>query len=509
MVRPVRVRERSATLTRAELDAVLEPRTVTVNETRSGDGSFAAPDTFVSGYRRVVTYEPVDGDRFAVRQRVELTDGGDTGFWGHLVGPLLVGHLARIGPDTHVPFWFPPDQLDQRAVVALSRLATLGFVLGYTTILISQTITYAAEEFGANKSAQGIALASVRADVLIALPLAFLADRRGRRWLAVNGTIAACALSAAGALAPNLLGLTMAQVFARGATNACLVITGVMLAEEMPAGARAWATSLVTMAGAVGGGLCVLLLPVADISRGSWRALYVLPLVFIPLVARAARDLRETHRYEVHAQRQRPAHLWQVFLTHRGRFLLIAGSGLLLALFTTPASQFQNEFLRTERHFNGAEISLFVTLTSIPGAIGIFVGGRLAERGRRAVGAFAIFVGSAATVLQFHSYGALLYAWSIVASIVGAAAVPALAVYGAELFPTEARGAANGGIGFASRVGSVIGLVVAGQLGDRIGLSRAFTYLAVGPLLLTVLILVAYPETAHRELEDLNPEDAP
>jgi hypothetical protein len=31
---------------------------------------------------------------------------------------------------------------------------------------------------------------------------------------------------------------------------------------------------------------------------------------------------------------------------------------------------------------------------------------------------------------------------------------------------------------------------------------------AVGPALLTVLILVAYPETAHLALEELNPEDA-
>ena len=33
--------------------------------------------------------------------------------------------------------------------------------------------------------------------------------------------------------------------------------------------------------------------------------------------------------------------------------------------------------------------------------------------------------------------------------------------------------------------------------------------LAVGPAILVVLILVFYPETAHRELEDLNPSDRP
>jgi hypothetical protein len=55
----------------------------------------------------------------------------------------------------------------------------------------------------------------------------------------------------------------------------------------------------------------------------------------------------------------------------------------------------------------------------------------------------------------------------------------------------------------------VVGLVVVGQLSDRVGLPRALTYVAVGPLILTALILAFYPETAHRELEDLNPEDPP
>jgi MFS family permease len=506
----VRVRERSTVLTQAEVDAVLAPRTVTVRETLDGVNSFVAADGMVGHYRRTVTIEPIDGERFRVRQRVEFALAANIGVWDVLFGSMLFGHLSRIGPNKSRPFWFPPDEIDARAVSALARISTLTFILGYTGTLLTQTITYAAEQFGDNKGAQGIALASVRLDVALAVPLAFLADRRGRRWLVVNGTAAACALSALGALAPNLLGLTAAQVLARGVTSACVVIAGVMLAEEMPAGARAWATSLASMSGFVGAGACVLALPLADLSAGSWRALYVIPLVFIPLAIRNGRHIRETHRYEVHAaNRVTATKTWKVMREHRRRFFLIGGSATLLSLFATPANQFQNEFLRTERGFSGAQIAAFLTLTSIPGAVGVIVGGRLAENGRRLVGATATFVGVGMTLAQYYSYGAMIYATSTLGSIVGAAAIPALGVYGAELFPTEARGAANGGIGVMSRVGSVVGLVIAGELGDRIGLTRAFTYLAIGPLILVVLILVAYPETAHHTLEDLNPEDEP
>jgi MFS family permease len=506
----VRVRERTAVLTQAELDAVRRPRTVTVTEVADGPDAFVAVDGLASGYRRTLAVEPLADARFRVRQRVELERGADIGMWDALFGPLLATHLGRIGPNEKQPFWFPPDKVDDRALSVLARVSTLAFVLGYSATLLTQSITYAAQEFGADKAAQGVALASVRVDVLLALPLAVLADRRGRRWLLVNGVTAACGLTALGALAPNLLGLTGAQVLARGVTSACLVASAVILAEEMPAGARAWATSLATMAGFVGGGLCVLALPLADISTRSWRLLYVLPLLFIPLARRVGSRIEETHRFQVHAaNRVSFATTRAVMREHRGRFFLIGGSALLLSFFATPAAQFQNEWLRTERGWNGTDIALFITITSIPGALGVIVGGRLAERGRRAVGAVATFAGVAFTVLQYWAFGVMIYVWSTVGSIIGAAAIPALGVYGAELFPTEARGAANGGIGLLSRVGSVMGLVIAGELGDRIGLSKAITYLGIGPVILTVLILVAYPETAHHTLEDLNPEDQP
>jgi hypothetical protein len=39
------------------------------------------------------------------------------------------------------------------------------------------------------------------------------------------------------------------------------------------------------------------------------------------------------------------------------------------------------------------------------------------------------------------------------------------------------------------------------------GLGPALGALAVGPLVVGALILLAYPETAKQELEELNPED--
>jgi MFS family permease len=82
-------------------------------------------------------------------------------------------------------------------------------------------------------------------------------------------------------------------------------------------------------------------------------------------------------------------------------------------------------------------------------------------------------------------------------------------VYGPELFPTALRGRANGIITLTGVIGAAIGLFLAGRLADHFGrMGPGITILAVGPVIVALLVLTLYPETAHMELEELNPEDA-
>ena len=81
-------------------------------------------------------------------------------------------------------------------------------------------------------------------------------------------------------------------------------------------------------------------------------------------------------------------------------------------------------------------------------------------------------------------------------------------MYGPELFPTSLRGTANGMTFLVALIGSVGGLLAVGGLSDQFGsIGPAMAVVAAGPLLLALLIALAFPETARRELEDLNPED--
>lgn len=498
-VGPLRRVTAEATLDDAGLARARAARHGVVLEEAVADETFGAAAGPLLEYRRTLQVEAAGDGRHRVRQTVEYRL--DLPFWGWLFRLPLRRQFRRLEPRHGVPWWAPPDRLDPRSAGTLAALCGLSVVVGYLGTVLTQTITFAADEFGAGKGAQGVALAAVRADVVVALVLVSMADRRGRRGVLLLAATVGCVVSATGALAPSLWFLAGSQVASRGFVTAAAIVLTVAAAEEMPKGSRAYAVSLLAMSAALGAGMCVLLLRVADVA-GGWRVLFALTLVGLPVVRAVARRLPESRRFVA-------PHRQAGMAGHGRRFWLLASSAFLFNLFFAPASQFGNEYLRTERGFSAARISLFTILTATPGAIGVVVGGRLAERGRRTVGAVALFVGVGATVFMFASTGWPLWAWSVAASVVGGATIPALGVYGPELFPTSLRGRANGTIAVLGRAGSVVGLVAAGMFSDAFGsFGPGMALLALGPLVLAVLVLTSYPETAHTELEDLNPEDA-
>ena len=481
-----------------ERERLLRPRDdALVRERADGDGSYACDEGPFRDYRRTVR-DRADGT-------VEVTADFVVrpAFWGLLFVPGMRRALVRTPGRT--PWWAPPDRLDRRGAEVLGLLCTISVVAGYLGTVITQTATFAADEFGASTSDQSRLLASVRASIVIVLVLAVLADRLGRRRLVTLTATAGCLLTATGALAPNLLGLAVSQTAARGFSGGLSLLIVILSAEEMPTGSRAYAYSILSMCQALGAGMCLWFLPLADIGgdgSASWRLLYVLPLLYLPLVALVRRHLPESRRFAV-------AHVEAPIAGHGRRFWLLAVTMFLLAVFATPASQLGNDFLKEVRGFSGARIAIFIMLTATPGTIGIVIGGRMADvRGRRMVGAIGVAGGTILSVVAFSTAGWPLWAWTTAQNIVAAAVIPAMGVYRPELFPTSLRGKAAGAIELFALAGAVVGLLTVGSLVDQ-GWSygSAFAAIAVAPLAVAVLILVAFPETAHRSLEDINPED--
>ena len=92
---------------------------------------------------------------------------------------------------------------------------------------------------------------------------------------------------------------------------------------------------------------------------------------------------------------------------------------------------------------------------------------------------------------------------SLLASSLGALAVPAMGVIAPELFPTARRAGARGMLTAIAVGGSVCGLLIAGRVIDANSYPTAFALLALAPLAAAALAF-AIPETRGKELEALN-----
>lgn len=494
------------------LSAVRLPRGGIVAEVPVGPDHYGLGSGPFEHYQRTIEVEDLGSGRHRVTEttRWELA----IPLWGRLFRPLVRGILARHSapppppgpgdPAPKIPWWSPPTLFDARSAQVLSRLCGLALLTGYLGTIITQTITFAADEFGAPTSSQGNTLAAVRGGVLLSLGLMVLADRGGRQKLLVYSAIGGAVAAASGALAPNLLFLGGSQTLSRACSTAMALLIAVIAAEEMPAGGRAYAASVLAMTGGLGAGFAVMLVPIADVATPAWRVIYVMPLLALPFFLRVGRGLPESRRFV------RPHRRSISLAGHWARLGLLASTAFFGLMFYAPNSQFQNDFLRNEHGFSALQLTIYTLSTGTPAGIGVLVGGRLADiHGRRLVGTVGTIGGAILLTLAYQANGPWLWGFSVSGSIAAALTVPALAVYGPELFPTALRGKANGLISLAGVAGSAVGLVLGGRLEEHFGrFGPGLAILAVGPLVVAVLVLAFYPETAHRELEDINPEDA-
>jgi len=510
------------------LERLREPRDSVVLEEQIGPDLFAATEGPFESYERSLQ---IAGDPAptASSERFEVVE--TTNFrlavpiWRWLLTPLLRWDF-RGSPKAagRMPWWSPPDRFDKISAHSISYLALLALISGYLGTLLSQTLAFAGNEFGADDSSQASLASWVRLGAPIALVFGFAADRFGRRIVLLSAATAGVLLAIGTAFSPTFFAYGVNQSIARGASAALGLLVVVAAAEETPKGSRAYVASILTMCAGLGSGMVVWFLPITDVDDRAWRLLFLLagfglgPILFmwrrLPETRRfrtsqgeeltvAAVDVPTVATADAGAALADGSESGRSFLARR--FALLAVSALLLSAFSAPASTLQNTYLTSELDFSGSRVSIFKLVTSTPIGLGILVAGRIADRrGRRKVGAFGLLAGVVFTALEYNSTGWSLWLWGLLGTVIGAAAVPALAVYAPELFGTSSRGRANSLLVLFGTFGSFIGLQFARWSLDRQGFGPTFLVLAAGPIIVAVLVLTLYPETAQRSLEDIN-----
>lgn len=347
----------------------------------------------------------------------------------------------------------PPDRLDGRLRKLFVALAISSAIAGYEGSITSAILTYAADDWGASVSSQSRALAVIRCDIILAVFLTRAADRIGRRKVLLGAIIAGSVLTAVCGTSPNLAIFTGLQVMARGCVTASAILIAVLAAEHLPAGSRGWAGGTLIVFAALGSACTLIGVRVVGSMPGGWRILYAIPLISLLLVPTIARNATESNRFEAHhafeetKKLSRTQRRQEFFVALRGSRTRLLGVGFFLALMAfenTPTRQLQNEYLRSEHGFSPGQIALFGILTNAPGLLGLFIGTRAADTGRRrivAIGVLGFAIGDAGL---FLSSGSAVYWWSVFGATFGAMSFPALSVLSAELFPTSLRSTADG-----------------------------------------------------------------
>ena len=391
----------------------------------------------------------------------------------------------------------------QRTILWLLALACLPAT--YANTLFTQTVAYAAQDFGVSEQGQGIGAAIIRWGVVIALPLTALADRIGRRRLIICCAFGAPIITALGGLAPSFAILVATQTVGRPLALVLTILIGIVATEEMSSESRAWSISVLGIAAGFGAGIALAALPIADLGADSWRIIYAISLVWVFLAIVMQRQMPETTRFiERHEKNLKSA-------THIDKSRLLTQSLVAIFgnIFIAASSIFQIRYLRDVREYSAVTITAFTLITGTPASIGLLVGGRVADsRGRRLLSAITFPLGAIFLTLAFSTSGKPMWLASFSGGICLGLAYPAMAVYRGEMFPTLHRSFASGVIMTASLIGGSVGLIGAGYFLNRdVSYGTVMSWLAVGPILAGILVYTTFPESAHRELEELNPQD--
>jgi len=413
---------------------------------------------------------------------------------------------------------------DQEAALRNRRLArsiatVLAFV-GFTMSINGIGSPWIAKSFHLGDSGIAGLFAWISLSAIGALGLSRLIDRLGRRRMLLV-CIAGIPVSAlAAAFSTSIVAFALCEIALYaflGATIACGIV---ILAEELAIEERARGQSWGGLGMGLGGGLCLLAMPMVA-SRHSWRWMLVLAAAMgVAALWRAARVIPESGRWQRAAATgtTSASSFYDAFgRLYRRRAITILLCALLANIAAVAASSWAYFHLVSVVGLAPGAASVLMLLGGGVGMLGFPLAARSCERHGRIPTIFVAGLMTGLGALAFYwgppAHLHLRLLWIEVTYCCFTAGLSAGQVGGnslaTELFPTAIRGAMMGWFALIGAAAAVSAQTLIAVLAARLGgLSIVVGYLSLLAIPNAVIVALFLPETRGLSLEAAAMEEA-
>jgi putative MFS transporter len=412
-----------------------------------------------------------------------------------------------------------PEDLTRHQWRLLGLLGVTVLINHYDFGLLTAALLQIQTELGVPETEVGRMVGMIRAGAILALPLAVIADRRGRRRMLVATILGFTLCTILTAFAQTATQFTIFQFFARMFVNAEELLAIVVIAEELPAKRRGFALGVLAALGSLGNGVAFIGFGFIEVLPYGWRSLYIVGAAPLLLLAWIRRTLPETRRFESERghrlQHRREAGFAAALQPVRdlvqlypGRVAALAATIMPASMILIAASTFPVKFLQEVHGWTPGMIPVLMVGGGVLVFASMALSGTIADRvGRRRLLAGALLLNAAGIGIFYNGSGwAVVPGWILMmAGLVSADVM--FGALGSELFPTSYRSTASGLRAFLWMAGGSVGLVVVeSQLFPVAGShAAAVTLMLAGAWIAPLAVLRFIPETARRELEQIAP----
>jgi MFS family permease len=414
------------------------------------------------------------------------------------------------------PFLVRVPTLTPRQWHVLGLIAAASLFDRYDLALFSLALKQIQTGLGIAEGELGTLGASVRLGALGAVLPMLAADRLGRRRLLLVTILGYTLLTGATAFAPEASLFVALQCASRAFITAELLLATVVIAEEFAPAVRGWGVGAANALAAGGYGLAWLLFAFVEVLPFGWRALYLIGLVPLGLIAFMRRGLPETAHFAEH-QEQRPqtraltaplAPLVAVVRAYPARLMAMSVVAFLIGFAESPAFFFDPKYLQEVHQWRPWHISVLGACGGFAAIYGYTYAGWLGDHfGRKRVTLVYLSTPPLLIAAFYHAPSLLLGPLWVAMMFTLLGANVSISTYGAELFPTSYRATATGIRSVMATLGGACGLAIEGVVYSALGSHwHAVSLLALALCLTPLIVALAFPETSGRALEDIAPE---